>query len=147
MRTCIAFVLSFCLVCLQSFADAKNTLPTFAGPAMGTTYRVTLKAHISDKSLGEVHREIASGAYTSFSGIQEADAQVPRVDAHFLREGPLGARRRVRIAGLQAGCHIEQRRGISYAAGDEALARTARPALADRRTEAVAAARGRSRSN
>ncbi len=58
MRTCIAFVLSFCLVCLQSFADAKNTLPTFAGPAMGTTYRVTLKAHISDKAIGEVHRQI-----------------------------------------------------------------------------------------
>ena len=58
MRTCITFVLSFCLVGFQSFADAKNTLPTFAGPAMGTTYRVTLKAHISDKSLGEVHRQI-----------------------------------------------------------------------------------------
>ncbi len=58
MRTCSTFVLSFFLVCFQSFANAKNTLPTFAGPAMGTTYRVTLKAHISDKPIGEVHRQI-----------------------------------------------------------------------------------------
>ena len=58
MRACNAFVLSYCLVCFQPFADAKDTLPTFAGPAMGTTYRVTLKAHISDKALGEVHRQI-----------------------------------------------------------------------------------------
>ena len=33
-------------------------LPTFSGPAMGTTYRVTLGEEISGMSRGEVHREV-----------------------------------------------------------------------------------------
>jgi len=33
-------------------------MPTLAGPAMGTTYRVTLAADISGMSRGEVHREV-----------------------------------------------------------------------------------------
>ena len=33
-------------------------LPTFSGPAMGTTYRVTLEEEISGMSRGEVHREV-----------------------------------------------------------------------------------------
>jgi len=33
-------------------------LPTFAGPAMGTTYRVTLARDVPGMSLGEVHREV-----------------------------------------------------------------------------------------
>ncbi|MGI9178083.1 MAG: FAD:protein FMN transferase [Pirellulales bacterium] len=32
--------------------------PTFAGPAMGTTYRVTLATPIAGMSAGEVHREV-----------------------------------------------------------------------------------------
>ncbi|MCX7432052.1 MAG: FAD:protein FMN transferase [Planctomycetia bacterium] len=33
-------------------------MPTLAGPAMGTTYRVTLAADISGMTRGEVHREV-----------------------------------------------------------------------------------------
>lgn len=58
MTARVALVLFYCLACFESLANAKDVLPTFAGPAMGTTYRVTLKAGLPDKSLGEVHREI-----------------------------------------------------------------------------------------
>ncbi len=58
MSACNALGLFYCLVCFQSFADTKDVLPTFAGPAMGTTYRVTLKTHMPDISIGEIHRQI-----------------------------------------------------------------------------------------
>lgn len=51
----ICFYFLFCFECL---ADGRDVLPTFAGPAMGTTYRVTLKEHIPEQTLGEIHRQI-----------------------------------------------------------------------------------------
>lgn len=42
----------------QPVEAAATGLPTFAGPAMGTTYRVTLAAPVPGMSLGQVHREI-----------------------------------------------------------------------------------------
>jgi thiamine biosynthesis lipoprotein len=42
---------------LSPFLGAAE-LPTFAGPAMGTTYRVTLGGEIVGLTQGEVHREI-----------------------------------------------------------------------------------------
>jgi len=39
-------------------AAAGATLPTLAGPAMGTTYRVTLAGDLPGRSRGEVHRAI-----------------------------------------------------------------------------------------
>lgn len=51
----ICFYFLFCFECL---ADGRDVLPTFAGPAMGTTYRVTLKEHIPEHTLGEIHRQI-----------------------------------------------------------------------------------------
>ena len=54
-------VLSLCFcsfIVSGTYGDAREPLPTFAGPAMGTTYRVTLKAPIQNKSLGDIHREI-----------------------------------------------------------------------------------------
>jgi thiamine biosynthesis lipoprotein len=53
MRTCFALV----VVAVGCGARAAE-LPTLAGPAMGTTYRVTLGAIPPDLSRGEVHREI-----------------------------------------------------------------------------------------
>jgi FAD:protein FMN transferase len=41
-----------------SLSAVAGELPTFAGPAMGTTYRVTLGGDIPGRSQGEVHREI-----------------------------------------------------------------------------------------
>ena len=41
-----------------SLAAVAGELPTFAGPAMGTTYRVTLARNLPGRSQGEVHREI-----------------------------------------------------------------------------------------
>jgi thiamine biosynthesis lipoprotein len=52
MRTCFALV----VVALGCGAAAE--LPTLAGPAMGTTYRVTLGAIPPGLSRGDVHREI-----------------------------------------------------------------------------------------
>ena len=43
---------------LAPFWAAAAELPTFAGPAMGTTYRVTLAADIPGTLRGEVHREV-----------------------------------------------------------------------------------------
>ena len=53
MRRC-AVVLSLLLTGLSTAAE----LPTLAGPAMGTTYRVTLAADIPGTLRGEVHREV-----------------------------------------------------------------------------------------
>ena len=39
-------------------ARAADDLPTFVGPAMGTTYRVTLAAPIPGLASGELHREL-----------------------------------------------------------------------------------------
>ena len=44
--------------CLAPFWAAAAELPTLAGPAMGTTYRVTLAANIPGMTRGEVHREV-----------------------------------------------------------------------------------------
>jgi len=41
-----------------SLSAVAGDLPTFAGPAMGTTYRVTLARDVPGMSLGEVHREV-----------------------------------------------------------------------------------------
>jgi thiamine biosynthesis lipoprotein len=47
------------VVCLLAAAAAPAAdLPTLAGPAMGTTYRVTLARDLPDVNRGEVHREI-----------------------------------------------------------------------------------------
>ena len=43
---------------LMSGSFAAAELPTLAGPAMGTTYRVTLATAISGMTSGEVHREV-----------------------------------------------------------------------------------------
>jgi FAD:protein FMN transferase len=48
------FVLSLLLTGLSAAAE----LPTLAGPAMGTTYRVTLAADIPGMTRGEVHRDV-----------------------------------------------------------------------------------------
>jgi thiamine biosynthesis lipoprotein len=42
---------------LMAVAPAAD-LPTLAGPAMGTTYRVTLAADMPGMTRGEVHREV-----------------------------------------------------------------------------------------
>jgi len=43
---------------LAPFCVAAAELPTFAGPAMGTIYRVTLAADIPGMTSGEVHRDV-----------------------------------------------------------------------------------------
>ena len=43
---------------LAPFSASADGLPTFAGPAMGTTFRVTLARGIPDMAIGEVHREV-----------------------------------------------------------------------------------------
>jgi FAD:protein FMN transferase len=43
---------------LAPFWAAAAELPTLAGPAMGTTYRVTLAADIPGMTRGEVHRDV-----------------------------------------------------------------------------------------
>jgi thiamine biosynthesis lipoprotein len=43
---------------LAPFWVAAAELPTLAGPAMGTTYRVTLAADIPGMTSGEVHRDV-----------------------------------------------------------------------------------------
>ena len=53
MRPC-AVVFSLLLTGLSAAAE----LPTLAGPAMGTTYRVTLAADIPGMTSGEVHRDV-----------------------------------------------------------------------------------------
>jgi thiamine biosynthesis lipoprotein len=46
--------------CQAPFLNAATAaeLPTLAGPAMGTTYRVTLAADVPGMTRGEVHREV-----------------------------------------------------------------------------------------
>lgn len=53
MRTC-----AIGLWLLLTAASMAAELPTLAGPAMGTTYRVTLAADIPGMTRGEVHREV-----------------------------------------------------------------------------------------
>ena len=43
---------------LSPFSCAGAELPTLAGPAMGTTYRVTLSDDVPGMTRGEVHREV-----------------------------------------------------------------------------------------
>ena len=43
---------------LAPFWVAAAEMPTLAGPAMGTTYRVTLAADVQGMSRGEVHRDV-----------------------------------------------------------------------------------------
>ncbi|MEI6239692.1 MAG: FAD:protein FMN transferase [Planctomycetia bacterium] len=55
-----------CIVAIAQFAQIRCQAPileaadlaTFAGPAMGTTYRVTLARDVAGMSLSEVHREV-----------------------------------------------------------------------------------------
>lgn len=51
----IALLLAVCVACEASAGDAAVT---FAGPAMGTTYRVTLARGLPNMSDGEVHRDV-----------------------------------------------------------------------------------------
>jgi thiamine biosynthesis lipoprotein len=51
-----AVVTFLCFV--VSLPAAAGDLPTFAGPAMGTTYRVKLARAVPGMSFGEVHREV-----------------------------------------------------------------------------------------
>ena len=53
------FVLTI-LACMKSPTFAGERLPTFSGPSMGTTYRVTLGRHIPQRTIGEIHRETDS---------------------------------------------------------------------------------------
>jgi thiamine biosynthesis lipoprotein len=55
MKSCLALV-----VVVVGGGTMAAELPTLAGPAMGTTYRVTLGAVPSDLSRGELHREIGA---------------------------------------------------------------------------------------
>lgn len=55
MKVCVCA----CALLLVSAARADAAdLPTFSGPAMGTTYRVTLGGNIPGRTQGEAHREI-----------------------------------------------------------------------------------------
>ena len=53
------FVLTI-FACMKSPTFAGERLPTFSGPSMGTTYRVTLGRHIPQRTIGEIHRETDS---------------------------------------------------------------------------------------
>ena len=55
MRQCAA---GLWLLLLLTGVSAAADLPTLAGPAMGTTYRVTLAADMPGMTRGEVHREV-----------------------------------------------------------------------------------------
>jgi thiamine biosynthesis lipoprotein len=46
------------VICVATLATASAEPLTFAGPAMGTTYRVRMARPIEGKSLGAVHREV-----------------------------------------------------------------------------------------
>lgn len=50
--------LTMSLLVVTAARSQAADLPTFAGPAMGTTYRVTLAHDLPGMTLGEVHREI-----------------------------------------------------------------------------------------
>ena len=53
---CFAGLAFTIVACMESPSFAGEGLPTFSGPSMGTTYRVTLGKHITQKTLGEIHR-------------------------------------------------------------------------------------------
>lgn len=50
--------LASCIVAVAVAAAAEETTITLAGPAMGTTYRVSLARGVSSMRVGEVHREV-----------------------------------------------------------------------------------------
>lgn len=56
-RKICSFTLPAFLMLWVASAGAEE-LPTIAGPAMGTTYRVTLGEDVPGMALGEVHREV-----------------------------------------------------------------------------------------
>ena len=58
MKLNYCWVFFYCIFVFSTYANGSEPLPTFAGPAMGTTYRVTLKAPIPNRSLHDVHRDI-----------------------------------------------------------------------------------------
>ena len=58
MKFNLRFIFFYCILVSGTYAKDSEPLPTFAGPAMGTTYRVTLKSPIPNRSLGTVHRDI-----------------------------------------------------------------------------------------
>ena len=55
---CIVAIAQFAQILCQASILEATDLSTCAGPAMGTTYRVTLASDLPGMSLGEVHREI-----------------------------------------------------------------------------------------
>jgi len=55
---CVVVIAQFGQIRCQAPILEAGDLPTFAGPAMGTTYRVTLARDVAGMSLGEVHREV-----------------------------------------------------------------------------------------
>jgi FAD:protein FMN transferase len=55
---CVVAIAQFAQIRCQAQILEAADLPTIAGPAMGTTYRVTLGGKISGLTQGEVHREI-----------------------------------------------------------------------------------------
>ena len=57
MAGSLAAAVATALVVSTAVAAEADGLPTFAGPAMGTTFRVTLAGEIRGMAIGEVHRE------------------------------------------------------------------------------------------
>jgi thiamine biosynthesis lipoprotein len=55
---CVAVIAQLAQIWCQAPISEAGDLPTFAGPAMGTTYRVTLARDVPGMSLGQVHREV-----------------------------------------------------------------------------------------
>jgi len=57
-RICVFVLVQLAQIWWLSPFLVAGDLPTVAGPAMGTTYRVTLARDVPGMSLGEVHREV-----------------------------------------------------------------------------------------
>ena len=55
---CVVAIAQFAQIRCQAPILEAADLPTIAGPAMGTTYRVTLTGDMPGMALGEVHREV-----------------------------------------------------------------------------------------
>jgi thiamine biosynthesis lipoprotein len=68
------------VVALGTLPAVAAELETFAGPAMGTTYRVTLASGIDGMSRGEVHREVERllGAIDRAANTWRADSDASR---------------------------------------------------------------------
>lgn len=60
MQTKLPILCSAVLALIGLPVFAGERLPTFSGPSMGTTYRVTLGRNVPQKPLGEIHRETDS---------------------------------------------------------------------------------------